>query len=62
VSGHIVHRLERGTAWWHPDPFAPADAPRTLVEVIGCGECGLKVRRPDEMPDYSQVDRMWRTR
>lgn len=62
MSGHIVHRLERGVAWWHPDPFAPADAVRTLVEVIGCATCGLTVARPEGMPDYGQVDRLWRKR
>ena len=59
---HLIHRLERRTAWWHPEPFAPADAERTLVDVIGCEGCGMVVRRPDDMPDYGQVDRLWRAR
>jgi hypothetical protein len=55
VSGHLVHRLVRVLAC---DPATP----ESLIEAIGCAECDLLVLRPDEMPDYSQVDRLWRLR
>jgi hypothetical protein len=51
VSDHVVHRLERVLG------HDPAGA---LLEAVACAGCGLVVLQPDGMPDYGQVDRLWR--
>lgn len=56
MADHLAHRLV------HVIACDPADPAASLVDAISCECCDLLVLRPDDMPDYSQVDRLWRTR
>lgn len=56
AADHIVHRLRRILAF---DQGAPDGPP---VEAITCEGCDLLAIRPEGMPDYGQVDRLWRAR
>lgn len=69
MSGHIVHILIRDRRWVRVEPMefvlGDADLRRPeyeLVEVIRCTQCPMGVPRPEDMPDYCQVDRLWRLR
>lgn len=33
-----------------------------VIEGLACSDCEEFVPRPDDMPDYGQVDRLWRRR
>jgi hypothetical protein len=52
-----AHQLRRNAVWQEWDS---AKRDFVLFEGIVCDGCDLHVERPEGMPDYGQVDRLWR--
>jgi hypothetical protein len=56
-----AHRLRRGYRLTYSGSSGRLYV-ESVTEVIYCEECDLVVPRPDGVPDYSRVDRLWSTR
>jgi hypothetical protein len=54
-----AHQLRRDSVW---QVWDSASRDLVIVEGIVCDGCTLRVVRPEGVPDYSRVDRLWNAR